>query len=437
MQRGRESLKCPDAIVVVPGILGSELLRGDELIWGAQPKVAAAGLISGRLFDDLRGDLRPGGLIRIPTYLPAIGRFDPYQRLTRAMRDLAADEAALLEFPYDWRQPVADTASVLAAAASEHLDRWRRHPRGSSEAQLSFVCHSMGGLVARHSAEVLADRSRIRQIITLGTPFGGSVKAVRALADGRVLPAGILAQKLRRLARELPAVYDLLPRYPAVATSAGIRRPTAEDFASVGATAELTARAGAARTRLEEAFAANGTTSYPVAALVGVSQPTLQSFHITEAGVDYLEHIDGQDWKGDGTVYLGAAYPAGQMLQAPIPLQHGALANSTEGIEYVRHILLARALGPPMGEGIGIAVPDAVLTGEPFDVRITAPVLASVSCSYDEAGVSTGIGVPVRRRGDHLVATIVMHRPGLYTINASGGGFSSVRDDLLVLPKDT
>ncbi len=128
MLGGKGNPTCPDAVVLVPGILGSELLRGDELIWGVSPKVAAAGMISGRLFDDLRRELRPGGLIRLPTYLPAIGRFDPYQRLTRAMRDLAMDKAAVLEFPYDWRQSVADTAAALAVAAGEHLEQ--NQPQG-------------------------------------------------------------------------------------------------------------------------------------------------------------------------------------------------------------------------------------------------------------------------------------------------------------------
>lgn len=259
-----ESPRCPDAIVVVPGIGGSELKRGDDVIWGASLKVAVAGLVTGQLFDDLRGELVPGGLVRLPTNLPGIGRFDPYQRLMRTVRELAVHRAAVLEFPYDWRGSIVDSAAALAEAAGEHLERWRHHPSGSAESLLSLVCHSMGGLVARYYAEVLGDRSQIRQIITLGTPFGGSVKALRLLADGRLLKAGLLSEKLRRLARELPGVHDLLPSYPALATRTGRCVPAAADLVAAGATADLVDRAASARRRVEEAIARGRASSCPI-----------------------------------------------------------------------------------------------------------------------------------------------------------------------------
>jgi hypothetical protein len=256
------------------------------------------------------------------------------------------------------------------------------------------------------------------------------------LGDGKILRAGILSQKLRKLARELPGVHDLLPRYPALVTPAGTRAASFDDFVKLGANAELTESAWAARQRLEEALSVNGSSSCPIVPLVGVSQPTLQSFKLTEAGVEFFEDINRQDWKGDGTVYFGAAYPTGHQHLSPLPLQHGALANSNEGIQWVRHVLLARSLGPPQGEGIGLAVPDAALVDESFTVSVTAPALAGVSCSYDEAGVRTGISVPLRRHGRKLVATMAMRQPGLYTITVSGGGYSPVRDDVLVVPRD-
>jgi triacylglycerol esterase/lipase EstA (alpha/beta hydrolase family) len=152
----------------------------------------------------------------------------------RALRELAVHRDAVQAFPYDWRRSIIESAAALAETAGDHLERWRRHAKGSGDAQLSLVCHSMGGLVARYYAEVLGDRARIRQIITLGTPFGGSVKALRLLTDGKVLKAGLLSDKLRRLARDLPGVHDLLPSYAALATDDGSRKPTVEDLVAAG-----------------------------------------------------------------------------------------------------------------------------------------------------------------------------------------------------------
>jgi hypothetical protein len=194
--------------------------------------------------------------------------------------------------------------------------------------------------------------------------------------------------------------------------------------------------ATAARQRVDDAIAArHGASSCPIVPMVGVDHPTFQSFKLEKDRVEFLEHIDGQDWRGDGSVYYGASFPRGADY-SPFPIQHGALANTNEGIKFVWYKLLGKALPPPQGDGIGVGAPDAAFIGEPFAVRITGRALSGVSCSYDEVGGSTGIGVPVRREGDHLVATLALSRAGLYTITVTGGGFSPVRIDVLVVPQD-
>ncbi|HEY4028692.1 MAG TPA: hypothetical protein VGO86_19855 [Candidatus Dormibacteraeota bacterium] len=145
--------------------------------------------------------------------------------------------------------------------------------------------------------------------------------------------------------------------------------------------------------------------------------------------------LGDRDWGGDGTVYFGSAFPPGNEL-SPLPQKHGALANSSEGIVWDEHILLAKALGPPQGAGIGLEVPDAAVAGEPFTIRIAAPALAGITCRYEETGVMPIGSVPLQRADDSLTSTLAIGRPGLYTITARGGGYSAVADDVLIVPPD-
>ncbi len=77
------------------------------------------------------------------------------------------------------------------------------HQRGLLTGPISVIGHSMGGLVARRVAELLATERgvKIERIVTVGTPHHGS-----PLAD---LP--VVSQALGRLLGAWPAVADLRP----------------------------------------------------------------------------------------------------------------------------------------------------------------------------------------------------------------------------------
>ena len=87
-------------------------------------------------------------------------------------------------------------------------------------------------------------------------------------------------------------------------------------------------------------------------------------------------------------------------------------------------------------DGPSPRIADAAFAGEPFTIRIVAPALAGIKCSYEETGVMPIGSIPLRRADDALTATLAIRRPGLYTITARGGGYGPVRDDVLVVPPD-
>lgn len=427
----------------MPGIGGSELIdpATEETVWGLRTTRAnVKGLLTGAIVEHLRPDrnLRPNGAIRFKTFLPGFGRFDPYTRLEHALREFCVHSDAYATFAYDWRQPVAVAGEHLAEFAHAHLERWRQI---NADARLNLVCHSMGGLVATHGIADLVDKSSlglddIGMVLTLGTPFGGSVKAVKAINDGTIAPRGVHAHKISTLCKLLPSVHDLLPSYPALTADPakpGATQPTIDDLIAIGSDADLTKDAVAARSK--RSLHQLGTK---LRCRMGTGQPTLLTYTRTGTNLAYHRLIDGHDWGGDGTVYSGSAYPGSHPSADPIPQQHGSLAKTDEGIAWVIATLQHTTLGPPQGIGIGLAVDDTCETNEALtievtysDGRIDGAFLTITDMSGDK------LPAPQLNRRDDMTdaATIAFNRPGLYTTTVTGGGYSPVSVDTLVLAK--
>ena len=86
-------------------------------------------------------------------------------------------EGNLLPIAYDWRLSNRYTAQWIKPTVESALERWRAQGTAYADAQLVFVCHSMGGLVARWYIEKCGGVEITRKLITLGTPYRGAAKA--------------------------------------------------------------------------------------------------------------------------------------------------------------------------------------------------------------------------------------------------------------------
>lgn len=434
-----------DAVMVLPGIMGSELVEAESgrVLWGlgdarwyARAWTTGASLAGLRVTDEERqgraGRIVAARLLRFPAFAPVLRGFEPYTQLVAGIRRVMAHADAVAEFPYDWRLPVELNAKRLAVAAEKHLNAWRAHPGGSRQARLVLVAHSMGGLVARYFTHVLGGGAEVRTVITLGTPYHGSVKAVQILSTGRGAPLPLPRRRLRDLATTLPGLYDLLPSYRCVDEGASARRLAAGDIASIGADSELATSALAARERLLAATV--GPYTRP---LVGVEQRTAQSLTFRDGIAEGLYYVceDGDDGtlnrvdrRGDGTVYRDSAWLGGGD-PVHLPQTHGAISQTAESLAHVRAILTERRLGPPLGTAaIAIEAPDVVAAGKPFDVAVdlqTDP--AAVSLQVTSAQTPQVLSRPrLLPRDNTLTARITVPAPGLYRLAAKVGGFSPV-----------
>jgi pimeloyl-ACP methyl ester carboxylesterase len=163
-------------VVVMPGIMGSELSEysGTDVnrIW-VNPLRLVTGQIRHLRLDDAGRplfDVRPSGILKLF-----------YGELILSL----SENWNVQTFWYDWRRDLRDSAAAL----EERLRAW--FPK---DAPVHFVCHSMGGLVARtfiHSYpqhwRSMWDRDAQRpgalggRLIMMGTPNHGSFAALQVI----------------------------------------------------------------------------------------------------------------------------------------------------------------------------------------------------------------------------------------------------------------
>lgn len=485
-----------DAVVIIPGLMGSALADAatgrmlwgfTDLSWYVRAWATGTGLADLCLTDDERegryGRVRATGLLRRPAYARTLAGFKPYSKLVVRLRAAVAHPAALLEFPYDWRLPVAHNGRLLAEAATAHLARWRahgahdaarrRHPTGRP-AQLVLVAHSTGGLLARYLSLVPGVAENVRDTVTLGTPFQGSVKAAMLLNTGRGTPppgrrplatrlppprmplpartplaarrpqsrrrsqSAILKQDadaaIRALAASLPGIHDLLPTYRCLDVGTSTRQLTTEDIVVLGGDRDLAEASRALHEQL------SGTTLVNHRAVVGVAQPTPQSITVQDGVVtahrytregeagDPLRRVDRA---GDGLVCRESAALAGS-AHTYLTQQHGSLTKTDEAIACAVNVLTERDpdgfAPPPDADELGLDIPDMVVVGDEWTAVVTGVNRPDgARCLVRDAGTGRLVDLPpmLAREGE-LHAQPRLPGPGLYAVEVTGSGQSPV-----------
>ena len=208
----------PTPVIFLPGIGGSELSNGGELIWINPWRLLADQIPILSLFNlgwlqPLR--LKPDGVSPYrPSYRIRVGDVmrdgltDAYSGL---LDDLAGAGYDVRVMPYDWRRDPHLVAADLGRLVDQTL-------RETGAGQVVLIGHSLGGLVARDYM-VSGGASRVKALIAIGTPWLGVPLAYRALAYGWDLGVkvpgtnwGVLAPKdVHLLVQNYPSVYALAP----------------------------------------------------------------------------------------------------------------------------------------------------------------------------------------------------------------------------------
>lgn len=173
-----------------PGVLGrTAVAAGREVVATAAAVCSLPLRLGGEVLLGLRGRTRPPQLFAVgaeaarPVVLVHGFAASPacWFALHRALR---ADGRAVVTFDYwPWASSVDDLADRLSATVEELLA-----VTGADKVHL--VGHSLGGVVVAHALTGARLAGCVDRVVTLGSPFGGTVWA-------RLLPLGPLVWALR------------------------------------------------------------------------------------------------------------------------------------------------------------------------------------------------------------------------------------------------
>jgi pSer/pThr/pTyr-binding forkhead associated (FHA) protein len=191
-------------VIFVPGTMGSELWLGSERVWPnvnllfKQPEIL-------RYSENTR--LKPRGILNEMVIVPNLISFDQYNLLGDYLVEELGYERGnnFIEFAYDWRQDVRQSARELA----RFVESWK------VDAPITLIAHSLGTLVSRYYVEKLGGKKKMGRLMLIGGPHQGVPKIVANLLTGvDLLPFGLMGRKLTEIIETFPTCYQILPLYP-------------------------------------------------------------------------------------------------------------------------------------------------------------------------------------------------------------------------------
>ncbi len=426
-------IEMKDMVVLLPGVMGSVLQKNGEDIWNISVEALWRGtreIVSRRSLleeltlqedyperDYLDDGIRATGLIQDARLVPGFFKVDGYSYIrNQLIKDFnitpgKVDEdkrANFFEFPYDWRRDNRVAARLLKKLIDQKLPRWQEiHPG----AKVILIAHSMGGIVARYYLEHLGGAEHCKALITLGTPYRGSVKILNYLANGfrkRPLP------ELTEVVRSFTSAYQLLPIYPMVNVAGNWQRVAEAD--NIPGVVKERAKQGR-----EFLLSLKGTGAYQTKPIVGVGQSTLQSATFAngklEVSQDTLpsspntqEALSEGFATGDGTVPLLSAIPpelSDKLQDVPLIECHGSLQCNPQIWALVKTALMRlqnrisdfqnpkSIQSLPPRAGISLALDDLYLPDEP--VQLGAEIINVESETLNSTGNFGGLNAIITR----------------------------------------
>jgi len=308
----------------------------------------------------------------------------------------------------------------------------------------------MGGLVARYFLEVLGGWRHTKMLVSLGTPYRGSVKALDFLANGIRRTLGSLTLiDLTKLAQSLPSVHQLLPIYACLGKNENdLQGLEIIDRQQIGQLDIGRARAGIEFHReIESAVKANRQKDgygYRILPIVGAYQPTFQSALLREDGIEPLLSYKGQTvLGGDGTVPRLSATPielSEMKIETFVSCPHASLQNFDPARVQIRAALEdvdISEIKAAATEGISLEISDAYLAGQDVRFRVccraaTKPLQAWVTNCETLVKVTSGsVSVPGSDGWQEMSAGILP--VGSYRVRVEADDVAEPIGDLFVV----
>ena len=302
-------------VIVVPGIMGSELWQGSQRVW-PNPRLlfTRPDIFRVPADDPAHGNpLDPRRILGEVTLVPNLVKLEQYDRLGDFLEEALGYERGkdLLEFAYDWRRDVRLSAQRLA----ETIDAW------DIKSPLVLIAHSLGTLVSRYYVEHLGGKRQVGRLILVGGPHSGTPKAITTLLHGPdLLPLGLLDETLRQVLASFPSAYQILPTYACLTDQAG------RAFDIHGADAwPLAAQRAQVQAGLDFRRELGNHTSVPTVSIFGYGLKTITGLTLARTAAGAWSNLEVvQADAGDGSVPASSAVLEGSEIH-PVQQVHGAL----------------------------------------------------------------------------------------------------------------
>jgi|WetSurMetagenome_2_1015567.scaffolds.fasta_scaffold15175_2 pimeloyl-ACP methyl ester carboxylesterase len=380
-----------DLVVVLPGIMGSTLARNGKLLWApsAGSVLRAIATFGGSIREltlpadvgDERPDdgVEPVALMPDLHLLPGIwsahigyGKLLDWLRTRFHLIEPSPEDPSripnLLAVPYDWRLSNRYNGRRLKEIVEPALGRWQSQGAPFSDAKIIFICHSMGGLVARWYIEKEGGAALTRKLVTLGTPYRGALNALDQLVNGVRKGIGPLKIDVTAFARSLPSIHQLLPEYACIESSGGLLKTTEITLPHVSSA--MVSDAMRFHGEMDDAAQLNTTHVYDIHPIVGFRQRTYTTARIIDESLEPMETINGNDDGGDATVPRLSAIPKKERLDSPIIRyiadQHGSLQSNQAALDELEGVLTAQPVVYRAASEyqLGVRTEPLVLAGE-------------------------------------------------------------------------
>ena len=206
-------------VLFVPGIMGTELMKGSETLWADPVRMLASDL---DIFMDpliFNSDLTPSdsGVYKNDVLKNPSNLFDYTEGLANEFINQGYKENQdLFLFPYDWRYGVSGKYADGTTNVDLLKEEINKILQQTGADKIDVVAHSNGGLLIKKYVIDNPTSHHIGKAIFIGVPNTGAPKAVKALIQGdnmgvNFLGFGLSDSEMKKIAANMPAAYDLLP----------------------------------------------------------------------------------------------------------------------------------------------------------------------------------------------------------------------------------
>jgi pimeloyl-ACP methyl ester carboxylesterase len=429
--------------------MGSTLSQDGVLVWG--PSAGAALRVVrtfGKSLRQLRlpegvGDEHPGDGVEPVAVMPDLHVLPGlwtvqvgYERLLNWLQStfglvrVRADgrPGNFLPVPYDWRLSNRYNGRRLKTLVEPALERWRGQGGRYADARVVFICHSMGGLVARWYIQRYGGAEVTGKLITLGTPHRGALNSLEQLVNGVRKGPGPFRVDLTEFARSMPAAYQLLPEYACLESTSGLVK-TIETALPELSTA-MAADAMGFHDQLDDQANPSWDSAFDLHLVQGQKQQTATTASLSGGRVIPSPAIEGRDEGGDATVPALSAMPKAIRPRSPlirhVTERHGALQANQSVFDEIEGILTASGVvhRAPADLPVDVRVSEVLDPGEDLTVEAVFPDGEAAPLEawlVDEAGSVTS-RERLTARAEGYKATFDPPSPGAYQVRVEGYG---------------